>query len=146
MLLLLLHFNIWYRIGASQEELATAAAEGAAWVAFQRMAAWWLGEHANVASDEYAGISGITAADPEEHGLIKPGSGRVEIDTDNRALSAGEVCATTTSALVLCLDGCTAPTFVAPGTPLFWSGMQSLTANGVHVCRSLRCKPARTQP
>lgn len=76
--------------GAEQEELALAAAEGAAWVAFQRMAAWWLGENANVASDEYAGTSGVPPATPEGEGLINPGSGRVEITTDNRPLSAGE--------------------------------------------------------
>ena len=77
--------------GAGQEELALAAAEGAAWVSFQRMAAWWLGENANVAADEYAGTSGAPAAGSEdEGGLIKPGTGRVEIATGDRALSAGE--------------------------------------------------------
>lgn len=68
-----------------------AAAEGAAWVSFQRMAAWWLGEHANVASDEYAGTSGVPPASSENEGLITPGRGRVQINTNNRALSAGEV-------------------------------------------------------
>lgn len=78
--------------GAGQEELALAAAEGAAWLAFQRMAAWWLGENANVASDEYAGSSGVPPASPDGEGepLIKLGTGRVQIVTDNRPLSAGE--------------------------------------------------------
>ena len=79
--------------GARQEELAQAAAEGAAWVDFQRMAAWWLGEHANVATDEYAGTSGVSSVDAEDAGLIKPGSGRVVINTEDKQLSAGEVCA-----------------------------------------------------
>ena len=57
------------------------------------MAAWWLGEHANVATDEYAGTSGVSSADPEDLGLIKPGSGRVVINSENKQLSAGEVCA-----------------------------------------------------
>ena len=78
--------------GAQQEELARAAAEGAAWIDFQRMAAWWLGEHANVATDEYAGSSGFSSAPGEEAGLIVSGSGRVVINTEDKPLSAGEVC------------------------------------------------------
>jgi len=77
--------------GARQEELARAAAEGAAWIDFQRMAAWWLGEHANVATDEYAGSSGISSSPTEEDVLVTSGFGRVVINTENKALSAGEV-------------------------------------------------------
>lgn len=42
--------------------LARAASEDAAWLAFQRMSAWWLGETANVAANEYAGTSGMGAS------------------------------------------------------------------------------------
>ena len=35
--------------------MAAAAADDAAWAAFQKGAAWWLGEHANAAMGEYAG-------------------------------------------------------------------------------------------
>ena len=72
--------------------LARAASEDAAWLAFQRMSAWWLGEHANVAANEFAGTSGIEANTFEDEGVIKPPSGRVEIATHNKPLSAGEVC------------------------------------------------------
>jgi hypothetical protein len=78
--------------GASVEVLARAASEDAAWLAFQRMSAWWLGEHANVAANEFAGTSGIEADTFEDEGVIKPPSGRVEIATHNKPLSAGEVC------------------------------------------------------
>ena len=78
-------------VGARQEELARAAAEGAAWVDFQRMAAWWLGENANVATDEYAGSSGVSTTQPEDAVLVKSGYGRVVISTENKPLSAGEV-------------------------------------------------------
>jgi hypothetical protein len=75
------------------EVLARAASEDAAWLAFQRMSAWWLGEHANVAANEFAGTSGIEADTFEDEGVIKPPSGRVEIATHNKPLSAGEVIA-----------------------------------------------------
>ena len=52
------------------EVLARAAAEDAAWLAFQRMSAWWLGENANVAANEYAGTSGMTTNDPAD--LVRP--------------------------------------------------------------------------
>ena len=71
--------------------LARAASEDAAWLAFQRMSAWWLGEHANVAANEFAGTSGMEANTFEEQGVIQPPSGRVEIATHNKPLSAGEV-------------------------------------------------------
>jgi len=77
--------------GARQEELARAAEEGAAWIDFQRMAAWWLGEHANVATDEYAGSSGISPSPTEDDVLATSGFGRVVINTENKPLSAGEV-------------------------------------------------------
>lgn len=83
------------------EVLARAASEDAAWLAFQRMSAWWLGEHANVAANEFAGTSGIEADTIEDEGVIKPPSGRVEIATHNKPLSAGEVC---------CILGGTSPT------------------------------------
>jgi hypothetical protein len=73
------------------EVLARAASEDAAWLAFQRMSAWWLGEHANVAANEFAGTSGMEANTFEEQGVIQPPSGRVEIATHNKPLSAGEV-------------------------------------------------------
>lgn len=82
------------------EVLARAASEDAAWLAFQRMSAWWLGEHANVAANEFAGTSGIEADTFEDEGVIKPPSGRVEIATHNKPLSAGEVC---------CVQGGTPP-------------------------------------
>lgn len=74
------------------EVLARAASEDAAWLAFQRMSAWWLGEHANVAAGEFAGTSGMEADTFEDEGVVKPPSGRVEIATHNKPLSAGEVC------------------------------------------------------
>lgn len=80
-----------YTAGASVEVLARAASEDAAWLAFQRMSAWWLGEHANVAANEFAGTSGMDANTIEDEGVIKPPSGRVEIATHNKPLSAGEV-------------------------------------------------------
>ena len=83
------------------EVLARAASEDAAWLAFQRMSAWWLGEHANVAANEFAGTSGIEADTFEDEGVMKPPSGRVEIATHNKSLSAGEVC---------CVLGSTLPT------------------------------------
>jgi hypothetical protein len=74
------------------EVLARAASEDAAWLAFQRMSAWWLGEHANVAANEFAGTSGVDSNAIEDEGVIKPPSGRVEIAMHNKPLSAGEVC------------------------------------------------------
>jgi hypothetical protein len=93
--------SICFNAGASVEVLARAASEDAAWLAFQRMSAWWLGEHANVAANEFAGTSGIEADTFEDEGVIKPPSGRVEIATHNKPLSAGEVC---------CLPGGRLPT------------------------------------
>ena len=55
------------------------------------MAAWWLGEHANVATDEYAGSSGIASSPAEDDVLATSGFGRVVINTENKHLSAGEV-------------------------------------------------------
>jgi len=79
--------------GASIDVLAQAASEDAAWLAFQRMSAWWLGENANVAAGEYAGTSGVVSSQAGELGTLKPPSGRVDIATHGTPLSAGEVIA-----------------------------------------------------
>ncbi|KAK9807563.1 hypothetical protein WJX72_002624 [[Myrmecia] bisecta] len=68
--------------GASKEELSKAAAEEAAWLDFQRSAAWWLGEYANVAADEYAG-----------QGLKTAKGGIPDDELPLLGLSAGEVVA-----------------------------------------------------
>ena len=41
--------------GANLAAIGKAAAEEAAWAKLQRSAAWWLGEFANPAAEEYAG-------------------------------------------------------------------------------------------
>ena len=71
--------------------LARAAEEDAAWVGFQRMAAWWLGEKANIAADEYAGIAAGTPdyPDPTE----KPPPPPLQLRPDGTPLSAGELIA-----------------------------------------------------
>ena len=99
------------------------------------MAAWWLGEHANVATDEYAGTSGVSSADPEDTGLIKPGSGRVMINSENKQLSAGEVCAYT---FLTCLSWMRE----------FYVQQTEASCPDLAVCklhRSSHCKPARMQ-
>ncbi len=73
---------MYLHAGASKEDLAKAAAEEAAWLEFQRSAAWWLGEYANVAADEFAGQGPKT---------VKGGVPGEEIPS--LGLSAGEVVA-----------------------------------------------------
>lgn len=50
-------------MGSSGQLVVHAAAEGAAWIKLQKLAAWWLGENLNAVSGEWTGQS---AAKPQE--------------------------------------------------------------------------------
>lgn len=76
--------------GASSSVVVQAAAEGAAWVRLQKLAAWWLGENINHISGEWVGQAIRAAPKAEANGTTEGEEGDKKKKKKKKESEAGE--------------------------------------------------------